>query len=58
MPGVRRAFRHLTNTHLAHHGLTAETYKQSFGYNGGRSLMVHEVRRHHAGPSRDEISTA
>jgi len=46
---VRRAFRHLTNTHLAHHGLTAETYKQSFGYNGGRSLMGHEVRRHHAG---------
>ncbi len=43
-----RAFRHLTNTHLAHHGLTAETYKQSFGYNGGRSLMGHAVRRLHA----------
>ena len=44
-----RLFRHLTNTHLAHHGLTSEAYKQSFGYNGRRSLMAHAVRRLHAG---------
>jgi hypothetical protein len=43
-----RVFRHLTNTHLAHHGLTSEGYKQSFGYNGRRSLMAHAVRRQHA----------
>lgn len=43
-----RIFRHLTNTHLAHHGLTSDSYKQSFGYNGGRSLMAHAVRRVHA----------
>src|SRR5262245_53885566 len=43
-----RIFRHLTNTHLAHHGLTSETYKQSFGYNAGRSLMGRAVRQLHA----------
>ena len=43
-----RIFRHLTNTHLAHHGLTSESYKQSFGYNGGRSLMGRAVRQLHA----------
>src|SRR5262245_35662262 len=43
-----RIFRHLTNTHLAHHGLTSESYKQSFGYNGGRSLMGRAVRQMHA----------
>ena len=43
-----RIFRHLTNTHLAHHGLTSEGYKQSFGYNGGRSLMGRAVRQRHA----------
>ena len=43
-----RIFRHLTNTHLAHHGLTSESYKQSFGYNGGRSLMGRAVRQRHA----------
>ena len=43
-----RIFRHLTNTHLAHHGLTSEGYKQSFGYNGGRSLMGRAVRQLHA----------
>jgi len=43
-----RVFRHLTNTHLAHHDLTSEGYKQRFGYNGGRSLMAHAVRRMHA----------
>jgi hypothetical protein len=44
-----RIFRHLTNTHLAHHDLTSEGYKQRFGYNGRRSLMAHAVRRLHAG---------
>src|SRR5262245_61757153 len=43
-----RVFRHLTNTHLAHHDLTSESYKRRFGYNGGRSLMAHAVRRLHA----------
>jgi predicted transcriptional regulator len=43
-----RVFRHLTNTHLGYHGLTSEAYKQSFGYNGRRSLMAHAVRRRHA----------
>jgi hypothetical protein len=43
-----RIFRHLTNTHLAHHGLTSAGYKQSFGYNGGRSLMGRAVRQLHA----------
>ena len=43
-----RILRHLTNTHLAHHGLTSEGYKQAFGYNGGRSLMGRAVRRLHA----------
>ncbi len=43
-----RIFRHLTNTHLAHHDLTAESYKRRFGYNGGRPLMGRAVRRLHA----------
>lgn len=43
-----RIFRHLTNTHLAHHDLTPERYKERFGHNGGRSLMAHAVRRMHA----------
>src|SRR5262245_54529319 len=43
-----RILRHLTNTHLAHHGLTSDSYKQSFGYNGGRSLMGRAVRQRHA----------
>jgi hypothetical protein len=40
-------FRHLTNTHLVHHSMTSADYKQSFGYNGRRSLMAHAVRRMH-----------
>ena len=43
-----RVLRHLTNTHLAQHGLTSKRYKLSFGYNGRRSLMGHAVRRQHA----------
>jgi len=44
-----RMFRHLTNTHLAHHRLTSEAYKESFGYNSRRPLMAASVRRLHAG---------
>src|SRR5262249_43683274 len=40
--------RHLTNTHLAHHGLTSDAYKESFGYNSRRPLMAASVRRLHA----------
>jgi ROS/MUCR transcriptional regulator protein len=40
--------RHLTNTHLVRHAMTSADYKQSFGYNGRRSLMAHAVRRMHA----------
>lgn len=43
-----RSFRHLTNTHLNTHGLTSETYKQRFGYNMRRALMIGPVRRRHA----------
>lgn len=34
-----RAFRQLTNTHLATHGLDAAAYKARYGYNAGRPLM-------------------
>jgi hypothetical protein len=43
-----RAFRHLTNTHLRTHGLTSEEYKQRFGYNTRRALMIPLVRRRHS----------
>ena len=43
-----RCFRHLTNTHLRLHGLTSDAYKQRFGYNSRRALMVAEVRQTHA----------
>jgi hypothetical protein len=43
-----RCFRHLTNTHLRLHGLTSDAYKQRFGYNVRRALMVAAVRRTHA----------
>jgi len=43
-----QTFRHLTNTHLAHHGLTSDAYKESFGYNSRRPLMAASVRRLHA----------
>jgi len=33
------SFRQLTNTHLRSHRLTADEYKQRFGYNRGRPLM-------------------
>src|SRR5262245_48898260 len=44
-----RTLRHLTNTHLAHHGLTSGEYKDSFGYNSRRPLMAMAVRRLHSG---------
>ena len=47
-----RILRHLTNTHLAHHELTSDSYKQRFGYNGGRSLMGRLVRQRHADNAR------
>src|SRR5687767_13812970 len=40
-----RAFRQLTNTHLARHGLTSEAYKSTYGYNAGRALMCEALRR-------------
>ena len=43
-----RSFRHLTNTHLRAHGLTSLEYKQRFGYNVRRALMVAPVRRTHS----------
>lgn len=43
-----RSFRHLTNTHLRAHGLTSEGYKQRFGYNLRRALMISPLRRAHA----------
>jgi hypothetical protein len=42
------AFRHLTNTHLAGHGLTASEYKRLFGYNAGRPLMCGALVRLYA----------
>jgi hypothetical protein len=39
------AFRQLTNTHLRHHGMTADEYKRLFGYNRGRPLMCHALQR-------------
>lgn len=40
-----RAYRQLTNTHLARHGLSSETYKSTYGYNAGRALMCEALRR-------------
>jgi predicted transcriptional regulator len=42
------AFRHLTNTHLAAHGLTPRGYKRQFGYNAGRPLMCRALVRLYA----------
>ena len=47
-----RSFRHLTNTHLRSHGLTSDEYKQRFGYNQRRALMILPVRRAHADNAR------
>jgi hypothetical protein len=40
-----RSFRQLTNTHLLSHGLSATEYKRDYGYNDGRALMCHALRR-------------
>lgn len=39
-----QSFRQLTNTHLRGHGLTADDYRQRFGYNQGTALMAQELR--------------
>jgi ROS/MUCR transcriptional regulator protein len=41
-------FRQLTNTHIRSHGLTSPEYKRDFGYNRGRPLMCHMLRRLYA----------
>ena len=41
-------FRHLTNTHLASHRLSAGEYKRRFGYNAGRPLMCRALVRFYA----------
>ena len=43
-----RAFRQLTNTHLLSHGLTSADYKREHGYNPGRAMMCHALRRVYA----------
>ena len=43
-----RAFRQLTNTHLLSHGLTSFDYKREHGYNSGRPMMCHALRRVYA----------
>ena len=43
-----RAFRQLTNTHLLSHGVTSADYKREHGYNPGRALMCHALRRVYA----------
>ena len=43
-----RAFRQLTNTHLLSHGLTSLDYKREHGYNSGRAMMCHALRRVYA----------
>lgn len=39
------SFRQLTNTHLRGHRMTADEYKQRFGYNRGRPLMCRALSR-------------
>jgi hypothetical protein len=46
-------FRQLTNTHLSAHGLSSLEYKRRFGYNLGRPLMCHALRRLYAERARD-----
>ena len=43
-----KLFRHLTNTHLRRHGLTSESYKARYGYNGRRAPMAAGLREIHA----------
>lgn len=39
-----RTFRQLTNTHLRGHSLTADDYRQRFGYNRGTALMARQLQ--------------
>ncbi|HKW90985.1 MAG TPA: MucR family transcriptional regulator [Methylomirabilota bacterium] len=41
-------FRQLTNTHVASHRMTSVEYKLQHGYNLGRALMCHALRRVYA----------
>lgn len=41
-------FRQLTNTHIRGHDLTSLEYKMAHGYNRGRPLMCHALRRRYA----------
>lgn len=42
------AFRQLTNTHIRSHGMRSIEYKLAYGYNLGRPLMSHSLRRLYA----------
>jgi len=48
-----KAFRQLTNTHLASHGFTADEYRQRFGYNRRRPLMCLALLRLYQERARD-----
>jgi hypothetical protein len=41
-------FRQLTNTHIRSHDMTSVEYKAQYGYNRGRPLMCHALRRLYA----------
>ena len=49
-----RSFRHLTNTHLRSHNMTSIEYKQLFGYNARRALMVAAVRHTHSKNAKEQ----
>lgn len=38
----------MTNTHLQKHGVTSEHYKQRFGYNARRALMIPRLKERHS----------
>jgi hypothetical protein len=38
----------LANTHLLSHGLTSSDYRREHGYNPGRAMMCHALRRTYA----------
>ena len=42
-----RALRQLTNTHLAGHGLTAETYRERWGYPRGEGLLCRDLQAYY-----------
>ncbi len=53
-----RAFVQLTNTHLLSRGLTSFDYKREDGYNSGRALMYHALRRVYAARAVDSARLA